>query len=150
MVPTRSECHAMHPAGSTRRGPLDTAALADIAAGLAAVAEAQTHDAVPGDGVVSRQRILSTSGYDAWLVQWGVGAVVDSHDHDGSVGVIHVVQGELVEDWLDPTGGDTIRTRLPAGALTEFGVDLVHRLENLSAGVTTTVQVFSPPLGQDR
>jgi quercetin dioxygenase-like cupin family protein len=148
---------ALHPAGAARRSPLSTEVLADIATGLASVVDPgesirpaagrrRAGIQAPPDEVV-RERLLATAGYDAWLVTWPPGAVLEEHDHDGSVGVVHVVSGTLVEEarGLEPDAAIE-RRQLPTGSCTAFGVDARHRLENV-AGVALTVQVFSPPLG---
>jgi quercetin dioxygenase-like cupin family protein len=141
----------LHPAGSASRQSIGTEALSDIASGLAAAvatgpAQIAHRWIGPGD-LVERRRLLSTAGYDAWLVRWAPGAVMEEHDHDGSVGVVHVVQGALVEYArdLDPAS-DPVRRELPAGATTAFGVDGRHRLANVG-GTTISVQVYSPPIG---
>ena len=148
---------ALHPAGAARRSPLSTEVLADIATGLASVVDPESArlavggrrgagNQAPSGGVV-RERLLATAGYDAWLVTWLPGAVIEEHDHDGSVGVVHVVSGTLVEEAraFEPDAA-VERRRLSTGSCTAFGVDARHRLANV-AGVALTVQVFSPPLG---
>lgn len=148
-APASDVARALHPSGAWLRHPLATDALADIAGGLAAAVSAGVGagGALPARGDVVRERLLVTAGYDAWIMRWAPGAVVEEHDHDGCVGVIQVVEGELVEYArdLDPAS-DPVRRELPAGATTAFGVDGRHRLANVG-GLTVTVQVYSPPLG---
>lgn len=142
---------AMHPSAtgpiseSLEVTPLDTEVLDDIAAGLASVAQ--------GNGErdprsVSTTLLLSTEAYDAYLMEWGPAAVSDTHDHDGSVGVVHVVSGALVESSqsLDPTLPASGR-RLEAGDSTQIPAAQFHRLFNQTGATTVTVNVFSPPIG---
>ena len=97
---------------------------------------------------VSTTLLLSTEAYDAYLMEWGPAAVSDTHDHDGSVGVVHVVSGALVESSqsLDPTLPASGR-RLEAGDSTQIPAAQFHRLFNQTGATTVTVNVFSPPIG---
>ena len=121
---------------------LDTEILSQIAGGLAA-SIGPSH--VVDDGTIERVRVLATEGYDAWVMIWGPGASMAAHDHDGSVGVLHVIDGELAETVLDD--GTEDRRRLPVGTTTEFAATHRHALENLSSVTARSVNVYSPPLG---
>lgn len=136
---------ALHPASNTRTAPLDTSVLRDIAAGLAHAVEAGQH-AEPW--TTRATRLLTTEAYDAWLMVWGPAALSEAHDHDGSVGVVQVVAGSLLETSLgiEATVPTPLR-RVEAGELLECPATEFHSLFNPTSGVTVTVNVYSPPLG---
>jgi hypothetical protein len=131
---------ALHP---TAR-PVDADVLAAIAAGLAAVT-------VPwelGLGEVPTERrfhrVLATEAYEAWVICWPSGEVLDMHDHGGSAGAFSVVSGELDEATFE-AGVKTIRTLAP-GDTAAFGASRVHAVANRGDAVATSVHVYSPPL----
>lgn len=121
---------------------LATDILSEIASGLAA-SVGPSHSV--GEGAIERIRVLATEGYDAWVMIWGPGATMAEHDHDGSVGVLHVIDGELSEIVID--GVAEHRRRLPVGETTEFAATHRHALENPSMVTARSVNVYSPPLG---
>jgi len=145
----RRKCSAsrlLHPSAAASDAPLDTGALTDIAVGLARTVG-------PLDGElpesVQRHRILATTGYDVWVMRWAPEAAVAVHDHDGSVGVVHVVEGSLEERRSGLGGVPGAGVALTVGATASFGVHEVHELRNRSSAVVTSVHVYSPPLGED-
>ncbi len=121
---------------------LDLEILAEIASGLAA-SVGPPH--AVGEGAIERVRVLATEGYDAWVMIWGPGATIAEHDHDGSLGVLHVIDGELAEVVI--RGDAEHRQRLPVGETTEFAATHRHALENPSMVTARSVNVYSPPLG---
>lgn len=148
----RASSRALHPsatgpaAAPLEVSPLDTAVLDDIAAGLAAVA-APTGRPEPWE--VHTTLLLATAAYDAYLMEWGPAAMSDSHDHDGSVGVVHVVAGSLIESSqrIDADLPDPVR-RLEAGDATHISAAQFHRLFNQTGERAVTINVFSPPIGE--
>lgn len=148
----RASSRALHPSATGPTDsplevtPLDTAVLDDIAAGLAAVAE-PTGATEPWE--VRTTLLLATAAYDAYLMEWGPAAMSDSHDHDGSVGVVHVVSGSLIESsqQIDADMPDPVR-RLQAGDSTHISAAQFHRLFNQTGAGAVTVNVFSPPIGE--
>lgn len=151
---SRAAARALHPAGpatgpataDTNVTPLDTAVLDDIAAGLATVA-ASTGPVAPWE--VRTTLLLATAAYDAYLMEWGPAAMSDTHDHDGSVGVVHVVDGTLLESSqpLESALPAPVR-RLHTGDSTQIAAAQFHRLFNRSTDTAVTVHVFSPPIGE--
>ena len=121
---------------------LDLGILSEIASGLAA-SVGPPH--AVGEGAIERVRVLATEGYDAWVMIWGPGATIAEHDHDGSLGVLHVIDGELAEVVVLDDGEQ--RRRLPVGETTEFAATHRHALENPSMVTARSVNVYSPPLG---
>jgi hypothetical protein len=132
--------HPSHPASVV----LDTEALTHIAKGLA---EAISDVPDAPDATIQRIPLLSTEGYDAWLMIWGVGATLEAHDHDGSIGVMHVLRGTLLEraGELDELELAPLR-RLDAGSTSEFAADHRHALFNEEPEVVVSIGVYSPPL----
>src|SRR4030088_2879847 len=96
-------------------GPLDLGIPADIAAGLAfsliptsLSPKSLIPDGPHGFDRVEHQaglrrfaRLLHTPAYEAWLIEWEAAADLELHDHGGSQGAFHVVDGALVEAHSD-------------------------------------------------
>ena len=145
----RAASRALHPSATgPEPGPtvLDTGVLEDIAGGLALAVDG-TSEREPWQ--VRRTLLLATEVYDAYLMEWGPASMSDTHDHDGSVGVVHVVSGSLIESSqaLDSALPSPVR-RLEAGQSTHVSAAQFHRLFNQTSGTTVTVNVFSPPIGE--
>jgi hypothetical protein len=100
---------------------------------------------------VARHLVLATEAYDAWIMAWGSPSSTGAHDHDGSVGVVHVVQGDLVEtvSGIEPGSGRHVR-HLRAGTTSSTGAVGAHELANAGAVPAVGVAVYSPPLGAAR
>ncbi|MEY2424133.1 MAG: hypothetical protein QOI95_4200 [Acidimicrobiaceae bacterium] len=134
---------ALHPAGAALR--VAGVDLHAIASGLA-----QTAQFVPLDHCDATRRytrMLSTPSYDAWVIRWSPSAELDLHDHGGSIGVVHVVEGELVEQHADlVTGGPLQSQTVRAGHTVRTASTSVHAVANLGPDDTLTVHVYSPPL----
>ncbi len=152
-VPSASTSRRLHPS-QRPVGPLDTSILADIALGLAETVE-PSGPLEPW--TLLRIPLLVTEAYDVWVMHWGPAAVAEAHDHDGSVGVIHVVSGQLLEATQDLSApADGLHRavvpidRLHAGDVGHVGATDTHLLYNPSSTTTTTVNVYSPPLGPPR
>jgi predicted metal-dependent enzyme (double-stranded beta helix superfamily) len=133
---------ALHPAGSGRASFLDLDA---IAAGLATTAAAVPLDAV--EPARSYRRVLATAAYDAWIIRWAPSADLEMHDHGGSRGVVHVVEGELFERYTDLAAPVVVTERaLPAGTSIEITPTTVHGVANFGPADALSVHVYSPPL----
>lgn len=143
-LPRLATARELHPSSGPDR-PLGIHALEAIASGLAAVIGSVPP---PACGTVTRERIIATETYDAWIVGIGPHTAIEAHDHDGSIGVIAVTDGQLVEFGLDEGGRPRSRLRrLVSGDATKVGITHRHSLVNPTNHAATTVQVFSPPLG---
>lgn len=144
-TPDRSDAaRLLHPSRSPST-PLDTSVLCDIAGGLARVVES---DQAAAPWELQSTRLLTTEAYDAWLMVWGPAALSAAHDHDGSVGVVQVVAGNLLETSLGIEASlPTPLRRLGPGDTVEFSATEFHSLFNPTSGTTVTVNVYSPPLG---
>jgi hypothetical protein len=122
--------------------PLDLSNLADIAAGLArSVPSSVTPDGQSGFEGIEREdrdlrrfaRLLQTPAYEVWLIAWEAAADLELHDHGGSQGAFHVVDGALVESHSDlgepvyypPLRSMTFYDDQPDNFLTPLRTDLV-------------------------
>lgn len=120
--------------------------LAAIAAGLA-LSPTSVGVELQGDGARRYARLLHTAGYDAWLVEWDPAAELGLHDHGGSIGAFHVVEGALIEAYSDLTLPHPIEhLRVPAGGGRHITASRVHRVWNPGPGTAVSVHVYSPPL----
>lgn len=135
-----SAARRLHPAAPVA-AVLDSHVLTQIAEGLAQVVD--DRDPVPAGGL-RRRRLLATEGYDAWLLSWGPRARLDEHDHDGSVGVVHVVRGHLVEEGAHLAGSGA-RTVGPGRTSAVSATDR-HALAAGGDGALS-IHVASPPAG---
>jgi hypothetical protein len=144
---TRSLPH--HPS-QRAAGPLSSDLLVDIATGLATAYEhgALAHPVAPTAGV-TRHRVLATSGYDVWVHVWAPGATADAHDHDGSVVVVHVIEGALTEHLAPLDGGASVTQLLATDSVTELDALATHGIGNPFAGPAVSIHVYSPPIGDD-
>ena len=145
-------------------GALGLGMLADIAAGLASSfrADVRAEPFIPfmpeardvfeeieweGGDLRGFARLLHTPAYEAWLIAWEAAADLELHDHGGSRGAFHVVEGRLVEVHTDLADPAPLRT-LPVG--TGEGRQLpatrVHQVWNPGPGRAVSVHVYSPPL----
>ena len=143
-----STARLLHPSNDRGHAPVSIAVLHDIAAGLASTFPPPTGHLRRGE--IRRHRLLGTAGYDAWLVEFGPHAAVEPHDHDGSIGVTCVIEGQLLELHADQSGQRRSSLRqIGTGDTIELGITHHHLLMNSTTQVTRAVQAFSPPLGRD-
>ena len=145
-------------------GALGLGMLADIAAGLASSFQAdvrlepfvssmpEARDAFAeiewqGRDLRRFARLLHTPAYEAWLIAWETAADLELHDHGGSQGAFHVVEGALVEAHTDLADPAPLRT-LPIGTGEDRQVPAtrVHRVWNPGPSRAVSVHVYSPPL----
>ena len=140
---------------------LDPGILAGIAAGLASDfradfrAEPTVADGRDAFEEIEREdsglrcfaRLLQTPAYEAWLIAWEGAADLELHDHGGSQGAFHVVEGALVEAHTDLADPAPLRT-LPIGAGEgrQVTATRVHRVWNPGPIRAVSVHVYSPPL----
>ena len=112
--------------------------------------------------------LLEGDDFEAWLLGWPVGEGIELHDHGSSSGAIAVLEGTLLEtyieasDWVRPGGrpfpsgsrrrdqGETPwpprHRRLPEGALVSFEPDHIHDVVNGGARQALSIHVYSPRL----
>ena len=126
---------------------LETTILTAIAARLGRLVDADDRVSA-ASGERSWLRISETPAYDVWLIAWGAGSKLGWHDHDGSSGAFHVLQGALVETYADiDTIAPVVARELAGGATVAVPATRVHSVENASAVEAVTLHVYSPPLG---
>jgi predicted metal-dependent enzyme (double-stranded beta helix superfamily) len=117
-----------------------------MADGLARVV---TADQVPLHPGVTRNyaQLLATAEYEVWLIAWGATGALDLHDHGGSVGIVRVVQGALVESYSDLVERHPLRSSIiSAGQSVELSATRVHEIWNPGPAPALSLHLYSPPL----
>ncbi|MBV8692086.1 MAG: cysteine dioxygenase [Actinobacteria bacterium] len=98
------------------------------------------------------ERFALERDFEAWLIGWPQDHGIDLHDHGGSAGGFALVEGSLIESYLDrgrPRRPRRVRQRRwNAGESVAFGADHVHDLVNVRSTPALSVHVYSPPLGE--
>lgn len=127
-----------------RRPTLGLDTLVDIATGLALATDLWRphvhHDELSRTSV----RLVATDAYEVWLLGWSQGQGVDLHDHGGANAAFVVLEGELQELTLGPTG---LRARsLRAGGVGTVASGAVHDVVNTGTVDATSIHVYSDPL----
>jgi hypothetical protein len=95
--------------------------------------------------------LLEGPEFEAWLLGWPVGQGIELHDHGESSGALVVVEGALLEtyveasEWLRPDARLRHR-RLPEGASVAFGPDHIHDVVNGGGRQALSIHVYSPRL----
>jgi predicted metal-dependent enzyme (double-stranded beta helix superfamily) len=129
-----------------------TAALpADIASELAESPELWSPRVRRDTGERWYVPLLEDDDFEAWLLGWPVGEGIELHDHGSSFGALVVVEGSLLEtyveasDWVRP-GGRLRHRRLPEGALVSFAPDHIHDVVNAGSRQALSIHVYAPRL----
>jgi predicted metal-dependent enzyme (double-stranded beta helix superfamily) len=128
-----------------RSAPLSIELLADIAAGLADTEDLWRSHAHHDPERRRPVRLVVCDLWEAWVVGWTPGQHVDVHDHGDSAGVVVVVEGDLVE--VLPARPHRLLRTLPTGTVVDLPVGVVHDVVGLGPGPSTSIHVYSPPLG---
>jgi quercetin dioxygenase-like cupin family protein len=95
--------------------------------------------------------LFEEDDFEAWLLGWPVGQGIELHDHGSSSGALVVVEGTLMEtyveasDWVRP-GGMLRHRLLPEGDLVAFGPDHIHDVVNGGHRQALSIHVYSPRL----
>jgi predicted metal-dependent enzyme (double-stranded beta helix superfamily) len=117
-----------------------------MADGLASVVSAEALPLAPGQ---SRRydKLLATEDYDVWLIAWAASGALELHDHGGSIGVVRVVAGELVETYTDLVDRHPLRSAtISAGQSVTLPATRVHEIWNPGPAPAVSLHVYSPPL----
>lgn len=95
--------------------------------------------------------------YDVWLLSWAPGQYTSLHDHGGSSGAFHVLQGAVTETVVRPEPDHAevgrpgrvrrVEQNMSAGTTAQFGPHYVHDVRHGGVGPAATLHVYSPPLG---
>jgi predicted metal-dependent enzyme (double-stranded beta helix superfamily) len=107
-------------------------------------------------------RLAEEPEYEVWLLTWLPGQGTDLHDHGGSAGAFHVLNGSLTEDTVipgspfratadGPAAGHGSPARITArelgeGAGRRFGTRHIHRITNRSSRPAISIHVYGPAL----
>ena len=86
---------------------------------------------------------------EAYAIGWKQAGDTGFHDHDGSVGAVHVVRGTVAEEHivLRPAGDWLARVEFTCGETFRFDGAHIHRMRHAAGDIALTVHVYSPPLG---
>ena len=90
-------------------------------------------------------RLVDEPNVTAWLICWMPGQDTGFHDHDGSAGVVQVLDGEVREDRLVLAGQPSSALAGP-GDLLRFGPADIHRVTHHGTAPATTLHAYSPTL----
>ncbi len=87
--------------------------------------------------------------FEAWVIAWPRGGVIELHDHGDSTGAAAIVSGILEETSVVGRVGDWVRTTtrvVEEGASIGFGTPHVHGIVNPGPLTAVSVHVYSPRL----
>jgi predicted metal-dependent enzyme (double-stranded beta helix superfamily) len=90
-------------------------------------------------------RLFDAPNVTAWLICWMPGQDTGYHDHDGSAGIVRVLEGEVREERL-VLGGEPAATVARPGELLRFGPADIHRVTHHGTAPATTLHAYSPTL----
>ncbi|MDQ1488983.1 MAG: hypothetical protein QOD57_3098 [Actinomycetota bacterium] len=95
--------------------------------------------------------LLEQPDFEAWLLGWPIGQGIELHDHGSSSGALVVVEGTLLETYVDASdrvrpGARLRHRRLPEGASIAFGPDHIHDVVNGGGRQALSIHVYSPRL----
>jgi mannose-6-phosphate isomerase-like protein (cupin superfamily) len=136
--------HGLDATGGQPQCSLPWASMHDIAGGFVVVPDLERLLPPGGDADGHRQvLLLATGAFEAWLVEWPVGAELGVHDHGPSSTVVHVRSGVLAERRRRPTSG---WRRLGPGCSTTLAPGGRHTLHNIGRTPALSVHVYSPPM----
>ena len=106
--------------------------------------------AAPEPKARSYTRLYCDGIVEVWILGWCSGHETGLHDHDGSAGAVHVIEGELVEDLLVRISADeglvTAPRRRRAGETFSFDGCRIHNVRHSGAVPALSVHVYSPPI----
>jgi hypothetical protein len=129
-----------------------TLTIAECAHAAEAAAEVYDLDALVDfeRGERTYTQLWRTAHSEAYAIGWKQAGDTGFHDHDGSVGSVHVVRGTVAEEHivLRPAGDWLARTEFAAGQTFRFDGAHIHRMRHAAGETALTVHVYSPPLGR--
>jgi hypothetical protein len=145
LAPSREQAaRLLHPSRPLDPVPLPIDTLVTIAGGLARTAHPS---ALESGSPRAFRRLLETPSYEAWLIAWEPATSLELHDHGGSVGVVWVVAGRLVETYTDlTTRWELCSQELDPGDVLAVPASRVHQVWNPYRSRALSVHVYSPPL----
>lgn len=117
-----------------------------MAQGLASVVTTGGVALAPGQ---SRRydKLLATGDYDVWLIAWAASGALELHDHGGSIGVVRVVEGRLVETYTDLVERHGLRSAtIASGQSVALPATRVHEVWNPGPAPALSLHIYSPPL----
>jgi hypothetical protein len=93
-------------------------------------------------------QLWRTEYSEAYAIGWKQAGDTGFHDHDGSMGAVHVVRGTVAEEHilLRPAGDWLGRAEFTAGETFRFDGAHIHRMRHAAGETALTIHVYSPPL----
>ena len=104
------------------------------------------------EGTYARNKVLKTDVLEVLILCWEPRQCTAIHDHNGSFGVLRVLEGELSETLFEQDADSVLRrtreAKWQAGAVTGADVPDIHCLYNCqhSGQKLVTLHVYCPPL----
>jgi predicted metal-dependent enzyme (double-stranded beta helix superfamily) len=89
--------------------------------------------------------LVRTASYEAWLIEWSPASMLALHDHGGAAGVLHVVDGELVEKYRDDAHTKPRERKISAGYTVRVPASREHEVWNATGQPARSIHVYSPP-----
>jgi quercetin dioxygenase-like cupin family protein len=93
----------------------------------------------------SYQELFRGERLSTWLIHWGESADTGFHDHDLSLGAVHVIRGRVRDERLRLGGEPEAREYGPGETFTIGAAD-IHRVTHIGTEPALTVHGYSPPL----
>jgi predicted metal-dependent enzyme (double-stranded beta helix superfamily) len=93
--------------------------------------------------------LASSETFEAWVIGWPPGGVIELHDHGDSAGAVVVATGELVETLVTENFDNSVTTtsrRMTAGTSWTMGHRHVHDVVNDGPRPAVSVHVYAPRL----
>jgi predicted metal-dependent enzyme (double-stranded beta helix superfamily) len=89
-------------------------------------------------------RLLATPRYEAWVIGWAPGQIVELHDHGNAAGAVIVTEGLLREVRLE--SGARVQADIGAGQELQLPVGTIHAVWNPGPSRATSIHVYTPVL----
>jgi predicted metal-dependent enzyme (double-stranded beta helix superfamily) len=97
----------------------------------------------------TRDLMVVSEDFEAWVVAWPSGGSIELHDHGEAVGAVVVAKGQLVETVVSGPVGAALGTKstvLSQGSSISFGATHVHDIINVGPDTAVSVHVYAPRL----
>lgn len=144
VTPSVTATRFLHPAAIPLK--LGEVELQTIAEGLARTAHWWPAEDGPTRG--GCDLMVVSEDFEAWVVAWPPGGVIELHDHGEAIGAVVVAKGELVATSVSGVGDvfETDAAVLGTGSSMSFGAGHAHDIRNVTADPAISVHVYAPRL----
>ena len=135
---------------STAKTPIGTPLSPDECVAIAATLGAQPDAWRPHvnhqPGVRHFERIVHEESHEVYVISWVDDHDTGFHDHGVSCGAVHVLEGGIFEERLG-FGESNLERLVEPGETIRFAPSYIHRFRPQNGIPTTSIHVYSPPLG---